>query len=75
MTGVGSSTSGVSRATGSSGLSQRASGSGPVQHAPPTVTLANRARTSGARYFSCGETGHRQANYKKQGKKALFRDP
>ena len=25
--------------------------------------------------FSCGETGHHQANYKKQGKKALFVDP
>ena len=59
LTGVGSSTGGVSRATGSSGLGQRASGSGSVQHAPPTVTQTNRVSTGGMRCFSCGETGHR----------------
>ena len=38
-------------------------------------TLANRASTSGIKCFGCGETGHRQADWKKQGKKTLFVDP
>ena len=39
------------------------------------VTLINRASTSGIRHFICGETGHCQADRKKQGKRALFVDP
>ena len=39
------------------------------------MTPTNRAITSGIRCFGCGETGHRQAYCKKQGKKALFVDP
>ena len=58
MTGAGSSIGGVGNATSSNGLGQCASGSGPVQHASPSVTLENRARTSGVRCFGCGETGH-----------------
>ena len=59
LTGAGSSIGGVSRATGNSGLSQRASGSGPIQCAPPTATQTNKASTSGVRFFGCGETSHR----------------
>ena len=65
LTIVSSSIGGISRVTGSSGRSQRA---------PPTVTPTNKASTSGVRCFSYGETGHRQTNYKKQSKKALFVD-
>ena len=54
LTGVGSSIGGVSRATGGSGPGQRTSSSGPVQHAPPTITLENRASTSGIKCFDCG---------------------
>ena len=39
------------------------------------MTPTNRASTSGMRCFWCGGAGHRQANCKKQGKKALFVDP
>ena len=53
LTGAGSSIGGVSRATSGSGLGQRTSSSGPVQHTPPTVTLANRASTSGIKCFGC----------------------
>ena len=62
---MGSSTGGASRATGSSGPGQQASGSGPVQRARPTVTSTNRASTSDIKCFGCGETGYRQADCKK----------
>ena len=65
LTGISSSTGEVSRSTGNNGLGQRANGSGLVQCAPPTVTLVNRASTSGVRCFGCGETGHRQTDCKK----------
>ena len=65
LTGSGSSIGRVSRATGGSGPGQRASGSGPIQCAPLTVTPANSASTSGMKCFGCGETGHRQADCKK----------
>ena len=65
MTGAGSSTCGVSRVAGGSGPGQRPSGSGPVQHAPLTVTPANRASTNGIKCFGCGETDHRQVDCKK----------
>ena len=74
LTNIGSSIGGVSRATSSSSPGQRASGSVPGQHAPPNVTQASKATSSGMRCFGCGETGHRQADCKKQGKKALFVD-
>ena len=83
LAGIGSSTGGVSCATGSSGPGQRAngsgpgqraSGSGPVQCAPPTVTPTNRMSTSCERCFGYGEISHRPVDCKKQGKKALFLD-
>ena len=55
-----------------SGSAYKRQGSGSAF--PPTVTLTNRVGTSGVRCFGCGETDHHQANYKKQGKKALFID-
>ena len=72
MTGAGSSIGGVSSATGNNGSDQRASGSGLVQHTPPTLTPKNIESTSVMRWFRCGETGHHQANCKKQGKKAFL---
>ena len=39
------------------------------------MAQTNQATSSGVRFFGCGETGHRQADCKKQGKKALFADP
>ena len=63
--GLLTSTGGVSRATSNSGPGQRASDSGLVQCAPPTMTLTNRANTSGVKCFGCGETGHRQVDCKK----------
>ena len=72
LTGIGSSTGRVSRATGNSSLGQCTSGSGPVQRAPSTVTSANRASTNGVRCFGCGKIDHHQAYCKRQGKKALF---
>ena len=56
MTGIGSSTGGVSRA---------ASSSGSVQHAPHTVTMVNRANIIGVSCFGCDETGHHQTDCKK----------
>ena len=58
MTGIGSSTGGVSYAIGNNGPGQHASGSRPVQCASLTMTLENRASTSGVRCFGCGETNH-----------------
>ena len=75
LTSTSSSTGGVSRATSNNGPGQHPSGSSPVQHAFPIITLTNRANTSGVRCFGCGETGHRQADCKNQGKKTLFVDP
>ena len=49
LTGTGSNTGRVSRATSNSGPSQHISGSGSVQRAPPTVTPTNRASTSEVR--------------------------
>ena len=66
LTNTSSSTREVSHATSSSGLGQRA---------PLNVTQASKATSSGARCFGYGETGHRQADYKKQCKKALFVNP
>ena len=65
----------VNHAASSSGPSQRASGSGPDQCASPKVTQTNNESTSEVRCFGCSETDHRQADYKKQDKKALFVDP
>ena len=67
LNNTGSSIGGVSCATSSSGPGQRASGSGLGQCAPPNVTQACKATSSGVRCFGCGETGHHQANCKKQG--------
>ena len=67
-----SNTGGVNRGASSSGPGQCASGSGPGQRAPPNVSLASKASTSKVKCFGCGETGHRQEDCKKQGKKDLF---
>ena len=62
--GTGSYTSGVNRGASSCVPSQCASVSGTGQRAPP-VSQPSRASTSGVRCFGCGETGHRQVDYKK----------
>ena len=67
-------TGGVNHAASSSGPIQCVNGSGPGQCASPNVTRTNKENISGMRCFGCGETIHRQADYKKQGKKTLFVD-
>ena len=71
LTNTGSSTEGVSCATSNSGPGQRASSSGPSQCVPPNMTQTNIASTIGVRCFGCRETGHHQADCKKQGKKCV----
>ena len=65
MTGAGSSTNGVSRATDNSGLAQLTGSSSSVQHAPPTVIPTNKVSISGMRCFGCGEIGYCQVDCKK----------
>ncbi|PON43486.1 Zinc finger, CCHC-type, partial [Parasponia andersonii] len=42
---------------------------------PPHTIQPTRAMTSGTKCLRCREMGHRQADCKKSGKRALFNEP
>ena len=56
------------------GVNHSASSSSSGEPAPTNVVQMSRMTSNGVKCFACSETGHRQSDCKKQGKKALFKD-